>query len=402
MTTPSPTVAVPVVGMQLGGAAPDGGDKLRPFASTDRVPADAILHFAALGSALIVLLMLVALVLVLFVAALPSVRRFGPKFLVTSDWRPNALPVLKINPKTNKPIRDPRSGMKVVDHYNPPVFGALASIYGTCVTALLAILMAVPFSFGTALYLVRRAPKRLVAPISFLVEFLAAIPSIAYGLWGMFVLGPWLAGSVRWAHPLRFIGWSSFALPVGGYESLLSSIMIHVPLLRSLFGRQVDGHWEAMTGSGRDLFVAGVVLAIMIVPIITAISRDVLKNVPRAQIEGTIALGGTWWQSCSEMLKFSRSALFGAVILGLARAAGETMAVLMVMGNTAALPLSPLLPGTTMSATLASEFPEAATNDLHRGALMEVALILLVMSLAFNIVARFLVVGKGSRGAAAH
>ncbi len=150
------------------------------------------------------------------------------------------------------------------------------------------------------------------------------------------------------------------------------------------------------------MFVAGIILGIMIIPIITAISRDVLRNVPLAQIEGTIALGATWWQSCREMLKYSRSALFGAIILGLARASGETMAVLMVMGSAATIVTSPFSAGTTMASTLAGEFPEASTSDLHRGALMELALILLIMSLAFNIVARYLVVGKSARSSAAH
>jgi len=152
--------------------------------------------------------------------------------------------------------------------------------------------------------------------------------------------------------------------------------------------------------TGRDVLVAGIILGIMVIPIITAISRDILRNIPRAQIEGTIALGATWWQSCAEMLKFSRSGLFGAIILGLARAAGETMAVLMVMGSTPNVSASPLSAGATMASTLAGEFPEAATNDLHRGALMELALILLVMSLVFNIVARYLVVGKTIRASA--
>ena len=180
------------------------------------------------------------------------------------------------------------------------------------------------------------------------------------------------------------------------------SILIHIPVLRWLVEQNIGGKTVVVSTTGRDIFVAGVILGIMIIPIITAISRDVLRNIPRAQIEGTIALGATWWQSCREMFKFSRSALFGAVILGLARAAGETMAVLMVMGSTVAVTTSPFQAGATMASTLAGEFPEAATSDLHRGALMELALILLIMSLAFNVTARYLVVGKNVRSAAAH
>ena len=149
--------------------------------------------------------------------------------------------------------------------------------------------------------------------MSFLIEFLAAIPSIAYGIWGLFVLAPFLQSHVEpWIQsvlsPLPFTHWMFYdAMTVGG-----RTITRPVSLV------------------GRDMFCGSLVLAIMIVPIITAISRDVLAQVPRAQVEGTVALGATWWQSCKEMLKFSRSGLFGAIMLGLARAAGETMAVTMV------------------------------------------------------------------------
>jgi phosphate transport system permease protein len=149
------------------------------------------------------------------------------------------------------------------------------------------------------------------------------------------------------------------------------------------------------------MFAGSLVLAVMIVPIITAVSRDVLRAVPRAQVEGTVALGATWWQSSKEMLKFSRSGLFGAVMLGLARAAGETMAITMVIGNNNQIRASIFAPAQTMSSLLANEFAEAS-SDIHRAALTEVALILLLMSLAFNIVARYLVVGKQARTAAAH
>jgi phosphate transport system permease protein len=153
--------------------------------------------------------------------------------------------------------------------------------------------------------------------------------------------------------------------------------------------------------TGRDMLAGGLILGIMVVPIITAISRDVLRAVPRAQVEGTTALGATWWQSSKEMLKYSRAGLFGAIMLGLARAAGETMAVTMVIGNKNQIVASPFAPAQTMSSLLANEFAEV-TNELHRSSLIQVALVLLVMSLAFNIVARWLVVGKQSRTAAAH
>jgi phosphate transport system permease protein len=353
------------------------------------------LYLAATGSALMILLMLAALLSVLFAAAVPSIRRFGGEFLVSTEWRPNPLPVLKLN-SHGKPIRDARTGMKVVDHNEPPKFGALASISGTVQTSAIALVLAVPLSLGAALYLVRIARPLLVPPISFLIEFLAAIPSIAYGLWGMFVLGPWMGGPARWE---RIFG----MIPVpAGIESRLGAVCRHVPGLQWVVERRIDGKLVHIPTTGRDVLTAGLILGIMVVPIITAIARDILRNVPLAQIEGTIALGATWWQSCYEMLKFSRSGLFGAVILGLARAAGETMAVLMVMGSTPTLTASPLNAGATMASTLAGEFPEAATNDLYRGALMELALILLLMSLAFNIVARYLVVGNAVRPSAGY
>jgi phosphate transport system permease protein len=357
--------------------------------------AEPALYLASTASALMILLMLVALIVVLFFAALPSIRHFGAEFLVSASWRPNPLPVLKLD-ENGRTIPDHRTGMKVVDHFNPPTYGALAAISGTAQTSAIALLIAIPLSFGAAIYLVRIAPGWMVAPISFLIEFLAAIPSIAYGLWGMFVLGPWMGGPARTEIVLGFL-----PLPAG-IERRIVSVLIHIPGLRWLFEQNLGGKTVVVSTTGRDIFVAGIILGIMVIPIVTAISRDVLKNIPRVQIEGTIALGATWWQSCVEMLKFSRSALFGAVILGLARAAGETMAVLMVMGSTVTVTKSPFAAGATMASTLAGEFPEAATNDLHGGALMELALILLIMSLAFNITARYLVVGKYVRTAAAH
>jgi len=360
---------------------------------------DRGLSWLAWGSACVVIAMLLALVLFLAVAAWPSVKRFGPGFLVTNQWRANALPVLKRRPN-GKFIRDPITGMKVVDHYLPPVFGAVAPIAGTATTAALALIVSVPLSLGASLFLVRIAPQMLVGPVSFLIEFLAAIPSIAYGLWGMFVLSVWLGGPARWSHPLggpfAGIGW-----PVG-IESHLFNLIGHWRIFHWLFYAQVEGRDVLVPLTGRDVFCGGLILGIMVIPIITAISRDILRNVPLAQIEGTIALGATWWQSAKEMLKYSRSGLFGAIMLGLARAAGETMAVLMVMGSTAQVAVSPFLPGTTLAATVAGKFPESSDDPIHRGVLMELALILLVMSLIFNVAARYLVVGGASRTSAAH
>jgi len=343
--------------------------------------ADALLAGLARAGAVGILLMLAVLVGVLSVAAWPSIRTFGARFLVTSDWRPNELHVPLKDSQGHVIIRDGEIATRTV----PPSFGALPVIYGTLVSSLLALAVAVPLSIGTALFLVRLCPRRLKLPISFLVEFLAAIPSIAYGLWGLYVLAPLLQIAVE---PLLYHGLSW----IPGIKDWL---FVHAvtqggQTLRTL-----------LPLTGRDMFCGGLVLAIMILPIITALSRDVLQGVPRGQLEGALALGANWWQSSREMLAYSRTALFGAVMLGLARAAGETMAVTMVIGNNSQIRASLFAPAQTMSSLLANEFAEASST-LHRAALTEVALILLVMSLLFNIISRRLVVGRGSRGAAAH
>ena len=321
---------------------------------------DRILDTLATGSAVTILLLMMALIGVLVYAAAPSFRTFGLSFLTHSEWRPNELERIKRTAEKNV-IRD-ADGEPVIEII-PPQFGALPVIYGTAVTSALALALAVPFSLGAALFLIRIAPRRMVNPISFLIEFLAAIPSIAYGLWGLFVLAPFLQSHVE-------------------------------PPLNRFFASAPGLGWlQFQSTTGRDIFCGGLVLAIMVIPIITAVSRDVLRAVPRAQIEGTVALGATWWQTSREMLRYSRSGLFGAIMLGLARAAGETMAIAMVIGNVNEIHPSPFAAAQTMSSLLANEFAEAS-SDLHRAALLEVALILLAMSLVINVIARMLVVGR--------
>ena len=336
--------------------------------------------FAALarGSTLLTLLILAALVFVLAEAALPSVKTNGARFLVSSEWRPNELEVQKRDPAGHVVIEDG----EVVTEKVAPSFGALPVIYGTAMSSLLALLLAVPVGIGAALFLVRVCRPRLGVPLSFLIEFLAAIPSIAYGMWGLMVLAPFLQDRV---------------------EPFLRSVL-ELPGLHWLFHETIVVGGESVTRelplSGRDMFCGGLVLGIMILPIVTAISRDVLRAVPREQIEGSLALGATWWQSSLTMLRYSRAGLLGAVLLGLARAAGETMAVTMVIGNNNQIRASIFAPAQTMSSLLANEFAEA-TNGLHRSALIEVALLLLLMSLLFNISARVLVTGNlAGKGAA--
>jgi phosphate transport system permease protein len=359
-----------------------------PRPARHRPPASAVSRFVDSGlrwscrfAAATILLMLVLPVTVLLIQAWPAIHRFGAEFLVSSEWRANELEI---------PVRD--AAGKIVQEGGenlittlPPSFGALPVLYGTAVSSLLALLFAVPFSFAAALFIVRVAPRlKIAGPLSFLIEFLAAIPSLAYGLWGLFVLAPFLATTVEPAlvatlGKIPFLSWMFFQdVEIGG----------------SIVRRQLPT-------AGRDMLCGGLVLGIMILPIITAVSRDVLKNVPRAQIEGSLAMGATWWQSCVEMLRYGRAGLFGAVMLGLARAAGETMAVTMVIGNNNQIVFSPLASAQTMASLLANEFAEA-TDGMHGSALLYVALILLVMSLMFNIVARYLVVGKNSRTSGAH
>jgi phosphate transport system permease protein len=335
-----------------------------------RLDADVLLHGATLGAALIVFGMLIALLAVLIHGAMPGIRTFGLSFLTTSDWR--AQPTVPRDPVTHKFLRDAAGH---IIHLPGNTFGALAVIYGTAVTSVIAMVLAVPPSFAAAIFLIRIAPRWLGAPVSFLIEFLAAIPSLAYGLWGMFVLCPLLADHI---------------------EPAIGSLLSHIPWLKTLV---LDDNGQMIAMTGRDMLAGGLILAIMILPIITAVSRDVLRAVPRAQIEGSVALGATWWQSCAEMLKYSRSGLFGAVTLGLARAAGETMAVTMVIGIDTHIHASPFAAAQTMSSLLAVNFGEVGSG-LEMSSLVEVAMILLIMSLLFNLVARYLVVGKTARGAA--
>lgn len=340
---------------------------------------DTILAFLSRGAAVVVVLMLGALLAVLVTAALPSIRQFGGKFLVSSEWRPN---------EVERPARDAAGKIRIEDGETvmetiPPSFGALPVIYGTTMTSLIALVFAVPFGFGAALFIVRVAPRlKIAGPVSFLVEFLASIPSIAYGIWGLFVLAPFLQKHVE-------PGLAGVARAIPGLRWLATETI-------TLNGQTVV---KDVSLTGRDMLCGGLILAIMILPVITSVSRDVLRTVPRGQIEGTLALGATWWQSCRAMLKYGRAGLFGAVMLGLARAAGETMAVTMVVGNNNQIVASPFAPAQTMSSLLANEFAEAE-KGLHQSALLQVALVLLVMSLVFNMVARKFVVGKGGRTAA--
>jgi len=242
-------------------------------------------------------------------------------------------------------------------------FQAWPFIYGTLVTSLVALVVALPLSLGIAIFLAELCPAWLRTPLGTLVELLAAIPSVVFGLWGIFVFLP------------------AVVVPLG--EGLGIGLGT-VPGFDIFFG-------GIMSGSGASRLAAGLVLAIMIIPTIAAVSRDVLLAIPAAQREAAFALGATPWETIWQVLiPYGLSGILGAIILGLGRALGETMAVTMVIGNSADASLSLLRPGYTMSSVIANEFAEAV-NPLHSQALVMVALVLFVMTLLLNMAARFLV-----------
>lgn len=335
------------------------------------ISSDLVLGVITRGAALSIVLMLGVLLVVLFRAAAPSLRTFGAGFLVSTEWRPNEIERPRLDASGKTIIEDGEVLTEVV----PPSFGALPVIYGTVATSVVALVFAVPLALGAALFIVRVG----AGPVSQLIEFLASIPSIAYGIWGLYVLAPFLQSHVE-----PFLARVIESVP--GFQWLVTETVV-------VGGETVH---RRMSLTGRDLLCGGLILGIMILPIIAAVSRDVLRTVPRGQIEGSLALGATWWQSCVVMLRYCRPGLFGAVMLGLARAAGETMAVAMVVGNNNQIVPSPFAAAQTMSSLLANEFAEAS-GPLHMAALLQVALVLLLMSLMFNTVARWLVVGKSAK-----
>src|SRR5881398_705141 len=270
---------------------------------------DRLYRGALTALALTLPLLLVALVSELAINAWPAIRRFGLPFVWASVW-------------------DPVAG----------VFGAAPMIFGTLASSLLALLIAVPVALGVAIYLTEFSPKWLRQPIAFLVEMLAAIPSVVYGLWGIFVLIPFLRSYV--VPPLRAaMGWTPF----------FSGVFY-----------------------GNSLLAAAIILAIMIVPYIASVSREVLLAVPASQREAALGMGATRWEAVwTAVVPYGKAGLFGGIILGLGRALGETMAVTMVIGNRHDISVSVLQPAYTMAAAIANEFSEAVT-DLHMAAMFEV------------------------------
>jgi phosphate transport system permease protein len=283
--------------------------------------------------AMLVPLTLVGIALLVLIDSWPSLTAFGLSYFTTTVWDPVHL-----------------------------VFGAAAYVYGTIVTTVVAVALAAPVAIGTSIYLTEFAPRRVRGPVAFVIELLAYIPSIVYGLWAIFVMVPIMRNAV---------------------EPALQGTVGRLPIVGQLF---------AGVPVGLDLLSGGVVLAIMILPILTAVSREVLLAVPPTQREAMIGLGATRWEAVSRaVLPYARPGIIGGIVLGVGRAFGETMAVTMVVGNSSRdITGSLFVPGYTMASAIANQFIEADT-ELYFSAIVEVALLLLLVAVVVNAVARYLI-----------
>jgi len=290
--------------------------RIRGFALSD-----AIFYRLTQGAALIVLLILGGAIISLIDGSLPAFQKFGFGFFTTEIW----------NPVTKK-------------------FGALAPIYGTVVTSFIAMLIAVPLGLGIAVFLTELCPPVLRRPIGIAIELLAGIPSIIYGIWGLFVFAPFLQVYV---------------------QPYIIALFGNVPLLSSLF---------AGPPYGIGILTASLILAIMVLPFVASISRDVFDTVPPMLKESAYGIGCTTWEVVSNVvIPYTRVGVIGGVMLGLGRALGETMAVTFVIGNAHRISPSLFAPGTTISASIANEFTEAV-GDLYTSALIALGLILFVIT----------------------
>ncbi len=292
---------------------------------------DAVFHALTRAAAIGVLIILGGVILSLLIGSLPALREFGFGFLVEERW----------NPVTER-------------------FGALAPIYGTLVTSLIAMVIAVPLGLLIALFLTELCPMWLRRPIGIAVELLAGIPSIIYGIWGLFVFAPFLQETLQ-----------PFLIATLGNVPLLSALFVGPPY-------------------GIGVLTAGLILAIMVLPFVTSISRDVFDAVPPVLKEAAYGLGCTTWEVVRfVVLPYARVGVIGGVMLGLGRALGETMAVTFVIGNAHKISASLLAPGTTISATIANEFTEAV-GDLYTSALIALGLILFLITFIVLAAARYM------------
>jgi phosphate transport system permease protein len=277
------------------------------------------------------------------------------------------------------------------------IFGALPFIYGTVASSVIAILIAAPVSIGVALFLVELAPRRLAKLIGFLVEMLAAIPSVVYGLWGIFILAPWMQHRVQPWLTLHLGPDSNFALSLGRVLTVFCyPFVLFWPRSHWTLNATAEACQEfaqkifAGPNYGVGLLTASFILAIMITPTISSISREIFGTVSASIREAALALGATRWEMIRmAVLKTSRSGLLGAVILGLGRALGETMAVTMVIGNRNEIKAAIMAPAQTMASVIANEYPEA--SGLHISSLAAIGLALFAVSLVINSVARLII-----------
>ena len=320
-------------------APPRPADALRERGqAADRIFA-AVTHM----SAALVLLVIGAVVLILVIGAWPAIRKFGFGFIGTGEW----------NPVTER-------------------FGALVPIYGTLVTSLIAMLIGVPVSFGIAVFITELCPRWLKRPVGIAIELLAAIPSIIYGIWGLFVFAPLFADHVQ--------PWVSEHI---GDWPLVGSLFQGPPL-------------------GIGVLTAGIILAIMIIPFMSAVMRDIFEVVPTVLKESAYAMGATTWEVVRHViLPYTKSGVVGGMMLGLGRAMGETMAVTFVIGNAYDINTSLFMPGNTISSTLANEFTEAV-SPVYSAALIELGLILFLVMLVIISLAKLLLfrmTAKERRGA---
>jgi phosphate transport system permease protein len=300
---------------------------------------DLFFHGLTLTAAIGVLILLGGVIVALIQGSLPAIQAFGFHFLVTDDW----------NPVTNK-------------------FGAVAPVFGTLVTSSIAMLFAIPVGLGIAIFLTELCPQKLRRPIGIAVELLAGIPSIIYGIWGVFVFAPFLQEYV---------------------QPPLIKLFGPVPVLSSLF---------AGPPYGIGMLTAGIVLAIMVLPYISSISRDVFETVPPVLKEAAYGIGCTTSEVVGKVvLPYTRAGVIGGIMLALGRALGETMAVTFVIGNAHRITTSLFAPGTTISASIANEFTEA-TGDLYTSALIELGLILFVITFVVLAIARYMLMRIERKG----
>ena len=329
---PKPVTAMPALAKvdagRHGGKPSAALEKIRTsYPGSSRIP-DEVFRWIIVLSAVSVFVIVLLVVWELVDKSRLSLHQFGLHFFYGHDWDPNN-----------------------------DSFGAMPFIYGTLVSSFLALLLAVPLSVGVAVYITEMCPQRLRAIISFLVELLAAIPSVIYGLWGIFVLAPLLRDYVE-----------PFLAKTLGWTGLFTGPMY-----------------------GLGMLAAGIILAIMVVPVIASITREVMTAVPQNQREAVLALGATRWEMIRMgVLRNARIGIVGGVILGLGRALGETMAVTMVIGNRPEVAKSLFAPGYTMASVIANEFTEA-TGDMYLSALVEIGLALFIVTLIVNALARLLV-----------